>query len=256
MSQYEFIDFKRTGPRADLTLKRPPRNVLNYEMIEEIVAVLEPLRDDDTLKVLIISGGGINFCGGIEAEELAVDRVGLMMPSYTRIYDLLNDVRGVIIAAVRGEAFGAGAELAAFSDVNFAARGAKFCFPDMRMGLFPPIAAAILPRLVGRHRTFDWIFSGRVISADEAIQNDLISRILPDEQLDSFVEEYASKIASLSRPAVICAKRAIDAALYSPVMEALKRTESTYMIDLMNHADPHEGIKAAIEGRAPVWRNR
>jgi cyclohexa-1,5-dienecarbonyl-CoA hydratase len=256
MSNFQFIDYHRTGPRADLTLRRPPRNVLNVEMLEEMVSALEPLHDDDTIKVLVIRGSGANFCGGAELSDLTSDRVGLFMPSYTRIFNIINNIRGVVLAGIQGEAYGAGCELACFSDITIAAKSAKFCFPDLKVGLFPPIASAVLPRLVGRNRAFDWIFSGRVVNAEEALINDLISRMVPDGELDAFIDEYAGRIASLSAAAVQCAKRALDGALYIPVMDALKKTESTYMLDLMNSIDPHEGIRAALEGRAPVWRNR
>ncbi len=256
MSETQFIDFQRVGGRADLILKRPPRNILNAQILEGMVSALEPLRDDDTLKVLIIRGSGANFCAGIELEELTTENVGLFMPNYTRLFDIINGIRGVVIAGIQGEAFGGGCELACFADITIAGKSAKFCFPDIKLGLFPPIASAVLPRLIGRNRSFDWIFSGRVISAEEALSHDLISRLVADDLLDSFVEEYAERIMSLSGAAIVCAKRALDGALYIPVMEGLKKTESTYMIDLMNSIDPHEGIKAAMEGRPPIWRNR
>jgi len=256
MSEYKYIDFKRTGARADLTLRRPPRNMLSTEMLEEIVSALSHTRDDESLKVLVLRGNGMHFSGGIELEDLSAERVGLLMPYYTRLFDYINGIRGVVIAGIQGEAFGAGCELACFCDITIVARSAKFCLPDLRSGLFPPIASAILPRLVGRNRAFDWIFSGRTISAEEAMSNDLVSRMVPDDQLDQVVEEYAGRVVSLSSPAINCAKRALDGGLYIPVMEALKKTESIYMLDLMTSLDPHEGIKAAMEGRPPVWKNR
>lgn len=256
MTAMQYIDFKRTGSRADLTLKRPPRNMLNGQMLEEMVHVLEPLRDDDTLKVLVVRSAGANFCGGVDLEELTTENVGLFMPNYTHFFNILNGIRGVVIAGIRGEAFSAGCEIACFADVTIAGKSARFSFPDIKLGLFPPIASALLPRLVGRNRAFDWIFSSRTISAEEALHDNLISRLVPDEQLDTFVEEYVSRILALSGATIICAKRALDGALYIPVMEGLKKTESTYMIDLMNSIDPHEGLRAAMEGRAPVWKNR
>ena len=114
MPNAQFIDFKHVGGRADLTLKRPPRNVLNGQMLEEIVGVIEPLRDDDKLKVLVIRGSGISFCGGIELEELTTENVGLFMPNYTRLFDIINGIRGVVIAGIRGEAYSAGLNLPVF----------------------------------------------------------------------------------------------------------------------------------------------
>jgi len=256
MSEYRWIEFKRAGARADLTLKRPPRNLLTTEMLEEIVSVIDGVRDDESLKVMVVKGAGLNFCGGIEVSEFATDNFGNLMPFYTRLFDHINSVRGLVIAGIQGEAFGAGCELACFCDVTIAAKSAKFCFPDLKHGIFPPIASAVLPRLIGRHRSFDWIFSGRVISADEALANDLVARVVPDDQLNSSLEDYAAKIVAFSAPVVVHAKRALDGALYIPVMDALKKTESIFMLDLMTSLDPHEGIKAAMENRAPVWRNR
>ena len=97
MSQYQLIDFKRTGARADLVLKRPPRNTLNVEMLEEMISALEEIRDDESLKVLVIKGNGLNFCGGVEVNELTSERVGLLMPLYTRTFDYINDIRGVVM---------------------------------------------------------------------------------------------------------------------------------------------------------------
>ncbi|MBM3329943.1 MAG: hypothetical protein FJY67_10835 [Calditrichaeota bacterium] len=256
MPPHQFIEFRRNGGRIDLTFKAPPRNILTSDILEEAVNALLEYRDDDTVKVMLLRGSGDHFCSGVDYQELTAERIGLYMPLYTRFFDLINSVRGLTLCAVQGEAFGPGSELAAFCDITFAARSARFCFPDMKAGLFPSIAAAVLPRLAGRNRTLDWIVSSKIITAAEAAEAQMVARILPDDELDAFVDDYALRIASHSTPAIQLAKRAVDKALYSPVMEALKITESTFMLDLMNCIDPHEGIAATIENRAPQWKNR
>ncbi len=256
MSEYKFIRFTNENGRADMVLNSPPLNLLSVDMLEEIVKALNEIRDDDSLKALKISAAGSIFCGGSKLEDLTSDTIGTMMPLYSRLYNYLNDVRGLTVAVIQGEAIGFGAELAAFCDVAIAADSAFFSFPQISMGLFPPIATAILPRLIGRNRTLDWIVSGRKISATEAVQSKMIARIVPELVLYDYSERYVSRVAGFSAPAVVLAKRAVDSALYTPAMEALRATESTYMLDLMNSLDPHEGIKAAIEGRKPVWKNR
>lgn len=256
MSSYQWIEYHRTQYRADLIIKNPPKNLLRAELLEEMVGVLESVKDDESLKVLVVKGYGAHFCSGYDWSELTQERVGFFMPLYTRLYHFLNQIKGVTIASVKGEAMGPGAELATFCDITFAARGSRFGFPELRAGIFPPIATAVLPRLSGRNRALDWLFSAKPFTAQEALEGHLVARVLPDEDLDDFVDDYAARLATLSGPAILLTKRAVDGALYSPVMEALKVTESTFMIDLMNCLDPHEGITATIEGRVPVWKNR
>ncbi|MBT7618195.1 MAG: enoyl-CoA hydratase/isomerase family protein, partial [Calditrichaeota bacterium] len=126
MSDFEFIKFSREGGRADLKFSNPPYNLLTGEMLEEIVRALDTLRDDETLKVLLIQGEGDTFCGGVRTEDITADSIGTLMPHYSRVYNHLNDIRGVVVSAVLGEASGFGCELAAFCDVCIAGNNAMF----------------------------------------------------------------------------------------------------------------------------------
>jgi cyclohexa-1,5-dienecarbonyl-CoA hydratase len=254
MGDYRFIKFEHSKFRADLILNRPSKNILNYEMLEELVDALGQVREDETLKVLTVRGSSGTFCGGIERGERTAERVGLTMPLFTRMFDYLNDIHGITIAAIQGEAIDGGFELAAFCDVNFATESAVFQHPEITFGHYPPIAAAILPRLVGRNRAVDWIISGDKISAREAYRAGLVTRLVREGELTDEVDRYANKIITYSAPAIVWAKRSIDASLYSPAMEAMRTSESTYMVELMKNIDPHEGLKASIEGREPKWR--
>ncbi|MDP8237799.1 MAG: enoyl-CoA hydratase/isomerase family protein [Candidatus Hatepunaea meridiana] len=256
MSDYRFIKFSRKQNRADLIFNRSPRNLLNHEMLEEIVDALGQTREDESLKVLTIRGASGSFCGGLELQERTSERVGLIMPLFTRMFDYLNEIRGLTIAAVEGEASDGGFDIAAFCDILIATESSTFCHPEVSFGHYPPIATAILPRLVGRNRALDWIISGDRISSREAHRAGLVNRLVREGELIEEMERYADKIASYSAPAVIWAKRAIDRSLYTPAMEAMRTSESTYMIDLLNNIDPHEGLKAAIEGRLPKWRDK
>ncbi|MDP8229309.1 MAG: enoyl-CoA hydratase/isomerase family protein [Candidatus Electryoneaceae bacterium] len=256
MADYKYIHFDCHDGRADLTFNRPPKNLLNVEMLEEILDALDQVRDDESLKILVLRGVGGTFCGGIETTELMADQVGLLMPLYTRMFDYLNSVHGLTLGEIKGDVLGGGCEIAGFCDVVIAADNARFGFPEITMGLFPPIATAVLPRLIGRSRTLDWIISGDIISSERALQFGLVARIVSEDKLNEEVERYADRVASLSAPAVTLAKRAVDSALYVPVMEAKRTTESTYMLDLMSSIDPHEGLKAIQEDRPPIWKNR
>lgn len=253
---FQYIKYERTGGKAELWLNRPPENRLNADMVQEMLIVLDDLRDDESLKLFVIRGCNGHFCGGTDTEALQADQVGLLMPYYTRIYKHLNKIMGLTLAIVEGNALDAGTELAAFCDVIVAADNALFGFPQVNMGLFPPIGTAVLPRLIGRNRTLDRIISGEPFHAEEAFRMDLVARVAPPDRLDEVANQYINRINSLPAPAILLAKRAVDGALYTPVMDALRSTESVYMLDLMGSIDPNEGIRAALEGRAPVWRNR
>lgn len=256
MSDFQFINFRRQDGRADLTLNNPPRNLLGVDMLEEILDALEQIRDDETLKILTIQGSNHNFCGGVAIEDLTAERIGNIMPLYSRLYVYLNDIQGLLLAVVEGEALGFGCELAGFCDVAVAADSARFGFPEITLGLFPPIATATLPRIIGRNRALDWIISGRELTASEAFEAHYITRVIPSSKVDDFITEYVNRINNFSAAAVVLAKRAVDGGLYTDVMNAIRTTESTYMLDLMNSIDPHEGLKAKLEGRAPVWKDR
>lgn len=252
---HNYAVLRRRHGRAELTLNRPPKNLLNVEMLEEILAGLDPLRDDETLKVLVVRGFGGHFCSGVDLAERTSERAGLLMPQFTRLFDYLNQIRGLTVAMVEGEAFDGGFELAAFCDVVFAADGATFRLPEITYGLFPPIAAALLPRLVGRNKALEYILSGETIKVDELQRAGLVNRIFPGHRVNEELERFVSHVESLSAPAVVWAKRAVDRSLYSPVMEGMRTSESIYMLELMRNLDPHEGVRAALEGRKPVWRN-
>jgi cyclohexa-1,5-dienecarbonyl-CoA hydratase len=250
-----FITLNRRASRAELILNRPPRNLLNVEVLEQFVNSLKQLRDDESLKILVLRGSASVFCSGIEVTERASDRAGLMMPLFTEIFDFLNQIRGLTVSVVEGEAHDGGFELAAFCDVVFAADNATFQHPEINYGLFPPIAAAVLPRLVGRNRALEWMMSGDVITAQEAYEAGLINRLWHHDRVNAELEKFVNKIDSLSAPAVVWTKRAVDRSFYAPVMEGMRISESIYMLELMRNLDPHEGIKAAVEGRPPRWRN-
>ena len=131
MSDYRFIKFDRDKDRAVLILNRPSKNILNVEMLEEVVDALGQAREDESLKVLTLRGGSGTFCGGIEREERSADRVGLIMPLFTRMFDFLNEICGITIAAVEGEATDGGFEIAAFCDITFATESAVFNHPEI-----------------------------------------------------------------------------------------------------------------------------
>ena len=159
-----------------------------------------------------------------------------------------------VVAAVNGAALGGGCELVLAADVVFARAGAKMGQPEILLGVFPPVAAALLPRLIGRQRAMDLILSGRTLKAEEALAIGLVSRVIPPEHFAAEVDEYVTGLASLSRPVLRLAKATARECLELSPQKAVHRAEKRYLRELMALEDPHEGLAAFLEKRSPVWK--
>jgi enoyl-CoA hydratase/carnithine racemase len=138
----------------------------------------------------------------------------------------------------------------------FAAETAKFGHPEIRGGVFNTQAAALLPRLVGRKRAFEIVLLGTSLSAAEAERVGLITRVVPDERLDGEVATLVQRFAESSAPVVQMVRRAIAGGLDLPFDEAVQHAEDVYLNMLMATEDIEEGLKAVVEKRKPVWKDR
>jgi cyclohexa-1,5-dienecarbonyl-CoA hydratase len=176
-----------------------------------------------------------------------------MIGTFHGVIEKLMGLPFPVVAAVNGAALGGGCELALACDVVIAREGAKLGQPEICLGVFPPAAAVLLPRLVGPQVAADLILSGRVIEAGEASKIGLVSQVIPADEFDSAVGEYLESLASLSGPVLRIAKRALrDGELGTPT-DAMRRVERIYLDELMQIDDAHEGLAAFTEKRAPVW---
>ena len=241
---------------ARITLNRPPLNVMNIAMMEEINAALEGLTSDDDVKLLIFDHDGKVFSAGVDVKDHTADKVGKMIEVFHRIFRLLNSLRLPTLAVVDGAAMGGGCELATFCDLVVASERAKFGQPEIQVGVFPPLAAVVLPHLVGRNRTLELLLTGDVIDAREAARIGLINRVFPTEDFREKVDELIAKLTSTSPLVSRLTKQAVDESLYLSVDEAISKVEELYLNQLMRTEDALEGLNAFMEKRKPQWKNR
>jgi cyclohexa-1,5-dienecarbonyl-CoA hydratase len=241
------------GPVARLTLDRPPVNVLDIAMMEELTAAVREVGSDPATRVLVLAGAGKAFCAGVDVQDHTADRVGAMIEAFAGALQALRSAPVPVIAAVHGAALGGGCELTLACDLVLAREDARLGQPEIRLGVFPPAAAALLPRLVGRQRALDLILTGRIVGAEEALRLGLVARVLPGEGFHDAVSDYAGSLAELSRPVLALTKRAVLESLELPASEALEAADRLYLTELMALRDPHEGLAAFMEKRAPVW---
>lgn len=241
------------GPIARITVDRPPVNVLDIATLEELAAAVATAAADPVTRVMVLSGAGKTFCAGVDVKDHTADRVDAMIHAFARAIQALRAAPVPVVAAIHGATLGGGCELALACDIVLARDDIRLGQPEIRLGVFPPAATALLPRLVGRQRAMDLLLTGRSIHANEALRIGLVARVLPEDDFEEAVDQYAGSLAVHSRPVLVLAKRAVAESLERPLDEALHAADQLYLTDLMALHDPHEGLAAFMEKREPVW---
>jgi len=256
MGSCQFIKVIEANEVATLVLNRPPHNVMNTAMMQEINAGLEALRENQAAKVLVIKAEGKSFSAGVDVADHTPDKVDAMMKEFHRTFELLHSFKIPSVAVVDGAALGGGCELVIYCDMVIASERAKFGQPEIKVGVFPPIAAAMFPRLIRRNRTLELLMSGDTILAAEAERIGLINRVFPVDGFEQQANAFVGKFTVHSKVILEMTKRAVDRGLYSPCMEAIDRAEDLYMNEMMKTEDAREGLQAFMEKRQPQWKNR
>jgi len=240
---------------ATLTLNRAPLNVLNIEMMEEINSYLEGLKKEKSLKLLVIQAMGKAFSAGVDVGEHLGDLVYKMIEVFHRMFRLMDALKVPSLAVVNGSALGGGCELALYCDMVIATEKAKFGQPEILVGVFPPIAALIFPRMIGRKKAMELILSGETISAQEALNMGLINKVIPETSLAEEMNGFIEKFKRLSGIVLKLAKEATLAGLNDDIDQGLKVIEKIYLDRLMKTHDALEGLKAFLEKRKPTWKD-
>ncbi len=256
MNTFSFIKIDDEGEFVSMVLNRPPLNVMNISMMKEINSALEGLHHHPAAKVLSLRADGKAFSAGVDVADHTADKVGEMMGEFHRMFELLAKFNIPTIAVVDGAALGGGCELAIGCDMIVASPRAKFGQPEIKVGVFPPIAAALLPRLIGRNRTLEFLLHGEAISAPEAERIGLINKVFPLEGFDQHVDGFIRSITTNSKIIIEMTKKAVDEGLDSSSFDAITKAEKLYLGDMMATLDAAEGLKAFLEKRQPAWRNR
>jgi cyclohexa-1,5-dienecarbonyl-CoA hydratase len=255
---FQHIVLEKQDGIARLTLNKPPLNVLDIAMMQEITAALEGLGDDPSIKVLVFQAaeGSKAFSAGVDVSDHTADKVEGMIEVFHRIFRQLDRLEIPIVAVVGGAALGGGCELALFCDMIVASEKASFGQPEIQVGVFPPVAAVALPGIVGPKKALEMVLVGDRIRADEARQLGLVNRVVPVEDLQAEAEEFVGKLAKLSGTVLRLTKRAVRVGSAGGFADGLAAVEELYLGPLMETEDAHEGLAAFMEKRSPVWKDR
>jgi cyclohexa-1,5-dienecarbonyl-CoA hydratase len=179
-----------------------------------------------------------------------------MIEVFHGIFRLLQKLEIPTLAVLNGAALGGGCELAMACDMIIASERAKIGQPEIKVGVLAPVAAVLLPRLIGRSKALELLLTGEDIRAPEAERIGLINKAVPPEELEAATEEFIAKLTGLSGAILRLSKRAVYQSFGLSFADALDQVESLYLDDLMATEDAHEGLAAFLEERSPAWKNR
>jgi cyclohexa-1,5-dienecarbonyl-CoA hydratase len=256
--EFQHIVFHRQDGVARLVLNKPPFNVLDIAMMQEISRALEELNGDPSAKVLVFEAaeGSKAFSAGVDVSEHTADKVDEMIEVFHRIFRLLDALDVPTVAVVGGAALGGGCELALFCDMIIASEKASFGQPEIQVGVLPPIAVVALPGIIGPKKAMEVVLTGERIRADEAERLGLVNKVVPPDELGAATNDLVGKLTKLSAAVLRLTKRAVQVGSVGRFEEGLVAVEELYLGPLMNTEDAHEGLAAFMEKRAPVWKDK
>jgi enoyl-CoA hydratase/carnithine racemase len=253
---YKFIQFDTSSFVARLVLNHAPYNVLTVPMMAEIADAIEGLSSRNDIKAILITSNQKMFSAGISLEDSKSDRVFQTLDAFNRVFNAIREISKPLIVVVNGPAIGAGSELVAFGDMVIASPNAKFAQPEVKLGVFPPFAAVMLPLMIGPKKTYELILTGEALSAEEAHHLGFVNKVVPEAQLAQVVEGIVNKIGEFSGPVLEVTKKVIASSQGLPLHEAMKKSQDIYLNQLQSLEDVQEGIRAVLEKRKPVWKNK
>lgn len=252
-----------TGAVAHLTMNAPARlNALSDAMLAALQAELDSLKDDTSIRAVILSGAGKVFCAGHDLKEMTAARVSeddgaaYFQDLFDRCGQLMQSLQALpqpIIAQVHGIATAAGCQLVASCDLALAAQGTKFGVNGVNIGLFCSTPMVALSRNITRKKAFEMLTTGDFIPAETAETFGLINRAVTAEALAEETMELAQKIAGKLGTAVKIGKSAFYEQLQMPLDQAYAFTGAV-MVENMLNPDTEGGIAAFLDKRPPVWQ--
>lgn len=257
---FQTIIYEKQESILRITLNRPEaRNAINWEMTRELNTALRQARQDEKVRVIVITGAGTAFSAGLDLKEMwGVSGIQLrkfIESFYWEMTDIMFNLGKPAIAMVNGPTLAAGCTIAFSCDCVIASEKARIGYPEINVGLIAAYHLIHVPRLVGRHKAFELIFTGEPISATEAERIGLINRAVPHEKLEETVNELARKFASKSPLSVKLTREAFYRGLDMEFRKGIADAADVLCI-LAESEDTKEGMKAFAEKRAPVWKGK
>lgn len=260
------MDFKNIllsfeGEIGILTINRPKAlNALNMETLQEIQMGVEEVKGHSEMKVLILTGSGEKaFVAGADIAEMrgmsSIEALNFSKLGHLTL-KMIQDLDRPVIAAVNGYALGGGTEVALACDFIYASENARFGLPEVTLGIFPGFGGTQrLPRLIGKGKAKELIFTGKMITAQEAFQMGIVNRIFPQASLMEETKKVALQIAANGAIGVKLAKMVVDTGYNMDLTEACNLESYAFGIGFTTE-DQKEGMTAFLEKRKPIFKGK
>ncbi len=245
------VTVERQGHVARVAWSRPPVNVLDGEALRELAAVLRS-PEVTGAKAVVLQGRGRCWSAGLSVADHLKGSVDGMLDDFHAALRALWDVPVPTVGQVHGACLGGGLELLLMCDLSWAAHSATFGQPEIRLGVFPPLAAAWLPALTGAPRAAHINFLGDTMGATDAERAGLVGQVVPETELEEAVGRAVAQLSSSRRAALVHLKAAMRAAAPDP-WPGIAAAEKIYRERLMAGPDAEEGLRAFLEKRTPQW---
>jgi cyclohexa-1,5-dienecarbonyl-CoA hydratase len=247
------IETRFDGAVAYVTLNRPPVNVIDFAMIDEIKAFLAAVRAEPRLCAVVLQGAGRVFSAGVDIPSHLPATVHRMIREVHSVFELLDDVSVPTIGLVRGQCLGGACELVVYLDYVIATGNARFGLPEIKLGVFPPAAAAFFPQRFGYQGAMQMLLTGESIEPEAAARIGLVSEVVAEEAANDALEAALAPLRQRSAIALRMVKRASIRARGRTFRDLVAPSEAVYLEQLMATRDAIEGLESFMEKRDPVW---
>ena len=256
---YEHLLYEGDETIALVTMNRPKkRNALSLDHMQELITCLKAIGEAGETPVVVLRGNGPGFCAGHDLSEM----IGRDPAFYRHLFDvcceLMETIQAIpqpVIAQVHGIATAAGCQLAATCDLVVASEDARFATPGVKIGLFCSTPMVALSRAVDQKKAMEMLLTGEFVSAEEALAEGLVNKVVSAEDLETETRKLAEKIAEASPLVVGVGKGAFYRQLEMPTEQAYAYTKEVMSFNA-TFADAQEGMCAFLEKRRPEWKGR
>lgn len=249
------IRFSSDAQACRITLDDPPLHILDLAMLDELRDALGHVQNDRHVLILDASGTKA-FSAGASVQDHAADRVATMLGRFHDCFRMLARLELVTVALVRGVALGGGCELALACDFVLASDTARFGYPEIDLGVFPPVGAWQMSRQIAPRKGLELFLGGQAVDAETAAALGMVNAVFPDSSFESDAAEWMQRILEKSASSLRIAKRAYRLASTGEFAARLAEVERLYLDELVRTRDANEGLAAFLEKRKPRWENR
>ena len=257
MEEFKNILLEKKDNVAKIIINRPPLNIIDIETLKELDKALNDVKRDESVSLMVLTAAGERaFSVGFDIKDHTPEKVDELIRLFHNVTLSLINLDKPTIAVVDGLALGGGCELIATCDMVIASESSAFGQPEIDVGVYPPVAVVLFPRLVGRMKALELILTGERISAKEAEKIGLVNRVVPANRLEEEVNKLVGKLTEKSPIVLRLTRRAMYRGLDMELKKALENVNDTYLGLLMHTEDAVEGLKAFLEKRKPKWKGK